>query len=47
MGFYCDGLKNVEIKDELDRKGLELHRTTISTVIRKYLILFGLYNHGK
>ncbi len=38
MELYCEGKSKEEI-----RKELELHRTTVYGVIRKYLILFGMY----
>lgn len=47
MASYCEGEQVVEISKDLQKRGIKLHRTTISNVIRKWLILFGLYNHGK
>lgn len=38
MELFCDGKSKEEI-----RKELKLHRTTVYGVVRKYLILFGLY----
>ena len=47
MELYCEGKSILEIRRKLEDAGIVQHRTTISNVIRKYLILFGLYDHGK
>lgn len=47
MEFYCEGISILDIQRKLEQNGVIRHRETISNVIRKYLILFGLYDHGK
>lgn len=43
MDWYCDGKMKTEIVEELRRSGTKRSRVAVWKVIRKYLILFGLY----
>lgn len=51
MEMFADGRKVLEIQRELNRMKIRIgkgrnHRTTISNVVTRHLIIFGLYTGG-
>lgn len=43
MEMFCDGFSQKEIREKLAKRGIRRRRETIHAIIKKHLILYGLY----